>query len=73
MVVGFWPEMENDGGGLVRKWSPKLEDSRRWKTAGTGRRPVVGFLPKMENERWPKMENEGGRLVRGGRQWEENG
>jgi hypothetical protein len=55
-VVGFWSEMENDGGGLMRKWSPELEDGRRWKTAGTGR--------TTENERWPKMENDGGRRWR---------
>jgi len=58
-VVGFLPEMENDGGGLVRKWSPKLEDGRNWKNNGER------TLAEDGERRW--------RVVRGGRRWEENG
>jgi hypothetical protein len=29
---------------------PELENGRRWKTAGTGRRPMGGLWLKMEND-----------------------
>jgi hypothetical protein len=64
-----------------KKWYPELEDSRRWKRAGTGRLPVVGdgawqYLVAGDGDgdgsrQWSTVGRFWGRWREGGKIWGE--